>query len=238
MKKLLYILPVHNEQTVLQANVARLREHLMAFEGAEIFLVENGSKDASWPLCEELAKSPPVRAFRETSAGIGYAYDRGIREALAVVGPSRDAWLVLTAADLPFAFTDLDGARHHMEGTARILMGSKAHPESEVDRSAKRVAMSVVYRGARRAILGMRVRDSQGSVFLRADLASEIASRVESRGFFYSTELCHYAERAGETIIELPVRLEESRATSTVRPWKHGTEMLRQLLQLRARSSG
>jgi dolichyl-phosphate beta-glucosyltransferase len=236
MAKLVYFLPVHNEQTVLAANVARLREHLARFEGSEIFLLENGSRDTSWTIAQELAKQPITTAFKEDRAGIGYAYHRGFVEALERHGPSTTTWAILTAADLPFGFSDLDAAIPHLErGSSRILMGSKAHPESVVGRGAQRWAMSQAYRLARRAMLGMRVGDSQGSVFVRLDLAAEITPKIESRGFFYSTELCHAAERAGETIVELPVVLEKSNRASTVRPVKHGTEMLRQMWELRRR---
>lgn len=237
MFTLVYFLPVHNEQTVLAANVARLREHLGRFEGAEIFLLENGSQDTSWTIAQELAKQPGTTAFREERAGIGHAYHRGFVEALARFGPSKTTWAVLTAADLPFGFSDLGAAMVHLErGTSRILMGSKAHPDSQVGRGAQRWAMSQAYRVARRALLGMQVGDSQGSVFVRLDLAADLVEKMESRGFFYSTELCHHAERLGETILELPVTLEESKRASTVRPVKHGTEMLRQMWELRKRS--
>lgn len=237
MFTLVYFLPVHNEQTVLAANVARLREHLARFEGAEIFLLENGSRDTSWTIAQELAKQPGVTAFKEDRAGIGYAYNRGFEEALARFGPSKTTWAVLTAADLPFGFSDLDHAMMHLDrGDSRILMGSKAHPDSVVGRGAQRWAMSQAYRMARRALLGMHVGDSQGSVFVRLDFAAEIAPKVEARGFFYSTELCHHAEKAGETIVELPVTLEEAKRASTVRPVKHGTEMLKQMWELRKRS--
>lgn len=236
MFTLVYFLPVHNEQTVLAANVARLREHLAKLEGSEIFLLENGSRDTSWTICQELAKQPGISAFKEERAGIGYAYARGFEEALAKYGPSTKHWAVLTAADLPFGFSDLGSALTLFErGTSRVLMGSKAHPDSVAPRGLKRTAMSQAYRVARRAIVGMKVGDSQGSMFVRLDLAAEIAPKVESRGFFYSTELCHHAERAGETIVELPVTLEASKRASTVRPVKHGTEMLKQLWELRKR---
>jgi hypothetical protein len=117
-----------------------------------------------------------------------------------------------------------------------MMIGSKAHRDSQADMGPKRRAMSVVYRAARRLAVGMRVGDSQGSVFLRLDLAALLLPKVRSRNFFYSTELCHYAERAGEAIIELPVVLDtERRRASTVRPWRDGTEMARQLLELRRR---
>lgn len=237
MSRVVYVLPVHNEETILASSVARVVERLRESDGAEIFLVENGSTDASWRIARELeaAGGPvPVRAFSEPNAGIGYAYHRGLEEALARYGPSSERWAVLTAADLPFAFTDLDAAAALLDGTSgRMMIGSKAHPSSDADMGPKRRAMSAVYRLARRAVLGMHVGDSQGSIFLRLDLAGELVPRIASRNFFYSTELCHYAERAGETIVELPVVLDRERRASTVRPWRDGTNMARQLWELR-----
>lgn len=242
MSRLIYVLPVHDEADVLARNVQRIVAYLSRGtrrRDAEVFLVENGSKDASWQIAEDLAAKPsdiPVRAFFEERAGIGYAYHRGLEEALARFGPSKEHWAILTATDLPFAFSDLEGALEHLDRPeARMLIGSKAHPDSRADTGYLRRAMSISYRAARRALLGMRVRDSQGSVFLRLDLASELASKVVSRDFFFTTELCFLAERAGERIIESPVVLDESERASTVKPVRDGTAMARQLWELRRR---
>ena len=59
--------------------------------------------------------------------------------------------------------------------------------------------MSAVYRANRPTTVGMRVGDSQGSVFMRLDLASELVPKVRSRDFFYLTELCFFAERTSAT---------------------------------------
>jgi dolichyl-phosphate beta-glucosyltransferase len=241
--QIIYLLPVHNEQRVLVANVERLVGHLQRFPDSVVYLVENGSTDASWRIAQELAAAPrtaggnvPVLAFREPDAGLGFAYHRGLTEAVRAFGPSPSHWAVLTAADLPFGFSDLEAALVAFESSpSRILIGSKAHPESVANTGLKRRVVSSAYRLARRAIVGMQVGDSQGSVFLRLDLASELLPQIESRGFFYSTELCHYAERQGEHIQELPVILAANERASTVRPVKHGIEMAWQLWTLRAR---
>lgn len=239
MRKVVYILPVHNEERLLAPNVARLTTYLERLHGPEVYLVENGSTDASWDVAQDLATRfaggrVPVSAFREPRAGIGHAYHRGLGELTARFGPSPDHWAVLTAADMPFGFSDLEAALVDLDRSpARILVGSKAHPESRADRGLQRQVMSTVYRLARRAAVGMRVADSQGSVFLRLDLAAELLPQIEARGFFYSTELCHFAECAGETIVELPIVLEESQRASTVRPARDGLAMARELWRLR-----
>lgn len=240
MSRLIYVLPVHDEADVLARNVQRVVGYLSSHRwDAEVFLVENGSKDDSWRIAQELeadAREIPIRAFFEEKAGIGYAYHRGLEEALARFGPSKDHWAILTATDLPFAFSDLEAARVHLDrGAPRMVLGSKAHRDSRADTGYLRRTMSLAYRAARRALLGMRVGDSQGSVFLRLDLASELAPGVASRDFFFTTELCFLAERAGEQIVESPVVLDESERASTVKPVRDGTAMARQLWELRRR---
>src|SRR4029077_9585249 len=85
-----------------------------------------GSTDGSGPLCLQLAATyggEEVAVRVATSAkGMGYAWRRGI--ALA-----RGDTFVLTAADLPFGFTDLDGYLG-LRPRPLLVMGSKTHPES------------------------------------------------------------------------------------------------------------
>lgn len=241
MPPLVYVLPVHNEALDLAANVARLVKYLEGFPGSEIYLCENGSKDESWRISQELEEksagapgSARVRAYFEPIGGIGYGLNRGMTEAIARFGGDPKIWTVIQGADLPFGFSDVDAALVDLQrAPARMLMGSKAHPRSEVGATAKRKAMSAIYRLARRATIGMKVGDSQGSVFTRLDLAKVIVPKIQTRGFFYTTELCYYAEQEGETIVELPVVLNASRRASTVRPLKDGLAMVKELMRIR-----
>jgi dolichyl-phosphate beta-glucosyltransferase len=228
--RLSYVLPVHNEEAVLALNVARLRAHLSNYPGAEIILVENGSRDDSWRVACALAERPgsvPIRAFRVSSAGIGYAFDRGLREIIATASDATRRWAILTATDLPFDFTDLDAAGPFLgqNGPPPLLIGSKAHPASIVDVPYQRRLASWLYRQARHFIAGMRTMDSQGSIFVRLDVAARLVPQVQARDFFYTTELVLHTERLGERIVELPVTLAPSRRASTVRPLRHGTAM-------------
>jgi hypothetical protein len=244
--RLTYIVPVHNETQVLRAKVEVLVRGLRARGEGEALLVENGSSDASWDLCQELerehrasAEDPvSLRAYRVPAAGIGHAYDHGLRAMFELHPASEDQerWAVLTAADLPFGFTDVEAAERYVHD-ARIMIGSKAHPDSKVDVDMDRRLASKAYRLARRTLLGSRVGDSQGSIIVRADLARALVPMVRARGFFYSTELVYFAEREGERVREVPVTLEKERSErkSTVKPVKDGLTMLGQLLELRTR---
>ena len=239
-----YVLPVHNDEGRLGANVARLVEHLRerGFEGAEILLVENGSADRSWSVCEELAGTRdgvPVLAYREPSAGIGFAYARALAELETRHGPDRARWAVLTGSDLPWGFSDLESAKPLLDsGKAPVVIGSKAHPDSVAFRGRMRQGMSFGFRVLRRVIAGMRTGDSQGSIFLRLDVALPLARRIESRDFFYTTELVYYAEALPDGVVEVPAVIEASqlvRGATSVRAFSDSRAMLLQLIALRRR---
>ena len=237
-----YVLPVHNDETSIAENVARLAGHIRRYAGSEILLVENGSRDESWRECEKLAgvqDGVPVHAFREASAGIGFAYARGLAELERLHGPDTSRWAVLTGSDIPWGFSDLDSAIPEMaSGKAPVVIGSKAHPDSVAFAGWKRYGMSFAFRMLRRVIAGMRTGDSQGSFFIRLDVAVPLAHRIVSRDFFYSTELVYFAEALPDGVTEVSAVIEPSQlvaGATSVRPWKHGKAMLKQLIALRMR---
>jgi glycosyltransferase involved in cell wall biosynthesis len=250
-----YVVPVHNECATLERNVRRLAEHLASYPGSRILLVENGSRDESWPLCQQLANtassdcsepkgdkqaSPGVEilAYQERNAGLGYAWHRGTVEEIARADHSR--WVALTAADLPFGFTDLDGVLNVLRSglCPDIIIGSKAHRESTISTTPVRTVATLGYRVLRRLIGGMHTGDSQGTFFFTTGAVASLMDQMVSRDFFWSTELAYRAERAGKTIVEVPVTLEEQQRASTVKPFKHGIKMLRQLVELRLKDAG
>jgi dolichyl-phosphate beta-glucosyltransferase len=234
--RIAYVVPAHNEERILADTVARVVSRLKAHPGSSVALVENGSRDGTARVCRELeGEREGVRVLADSipAAGIGYAYHRGIELSLDAGAD----WLVLTAADLPFDFGDLDGFLRALaaEPGLRLAIGSKAHPESRIDTSSLRKTMSFGYRVARRALVGMRTGDSQGSIFLESGLARPLWPRISSRDFFYTTELIALAEHRGVRPLELPVTLQKELRASTVRPVKHSVAMLRKLLELRRR---
>jgi dolichyl-phosphate beta-glucosyltransferase len=239
--QLTYLIPVHNEEATLEASIERLVARMAVQPNAAIFLIENGSRDRSWEVCERLAGSAQgvvVAAFREPVAGLGHALHRGLVEALDGGGPLAERWVVMTAADLPFGFTDLDAALPAMAraGGPRLIVGSKAHPESARDGADwRRAVVSQTYRGLRRVLAGMQTADSQGSLLLRLDLGRELVGRIQSRDFFFSTEVVFLAERMGETVLEVPVVREPQRRATTVRFLRDATAMFGQLAALTRR---
>lgn len=226
-----YLVPIYNEEAVLAGTAAAIVARLEAHPGSEVVLVENGSTDRSPQLVEQLAgtlSSPNVRVVASHSAkGYGNAMRHGIDLA------SGDL-LVITAADLPFGFSDLDEALAQQPRPA-LMIGSKAHPRSLVAVSAKRKAMSSAFRLLRRLALGLDVGDSQGTILIDRALAVRIRPRLASADFFFSTELIALATRLGVAPVELPVDYRDPRPGSTVRPLHDGLRMARAVFELRPR---
>ncbi len=239
-----YIVPVHNDENSLHHCFEQLNDNLKNLQGAFAVLVENGSRDKSFEVAQNMAKDSRIVAhvFTEKNAGIGYAYHRGMSEALKLWDGSTDLWLILTASDLPFGFSDLKGFLSWYKAHApphrlitNMAMGSKGNPNSVIRNPVSRKLMTGVYRAARRWMLGMKTKDSQGSVFIRASLAKELLPLVVSRNFFYSTELVYFAEKAGNVVEEIAVTVADEIRPSTVRPIKDGSKMFLQILELRKR---
>jgi glycosyltransferase involved in cell wall biosynthesis len=226
-----YLVPVHNEEGVLASTARVVVERLSVHPGSELVMVENGSTDRSPDLVEELAKelaTDQVGVVAAHSAkGYGNAMCHGIDLATGDL-------LVITAADLPFGFSDLDAALA-LAPRARLMIGSKAHPRSRVAITAKRRAMSAAFRLLRLVVIGLRVGDSQGTILVDAGLARTVRPHLRAGDFFFSTELIAFASRMGATPVELPVDYSNPRPSSTVKPLQDGLRMARALLDLRRR---
>ncbi len=232
--KFLYFLPLHNEAAIVRRSVDKLLHALAPYPGSQVFLLENASTDDTGAIAKSLEQTRDgitVRAFSTPKAGMGAAYRMGLENLSSDAGSYR---VVFTAADLPFGFSDLRNFLP-LSPNVELAIGSKGHPLSQASRGPAREAMTLTFRLLRRVIIGMRTKDCQGTLFLRGDLACQMQS-IPSDGFFFTTEMVYRAEKNGWNVVEMPIEYLPEERPSTVRPWKHGTAMLRQLWQLRLAS--
>lgn len=233
-----YLLPIHNEEPILEETVDVVARYLAGFPGSRIVLMENGSTDRSREIAlrlEGTRHGVPVRALTLDRAGLGLAYRAGIVEALS----DDDSWIVFGAADLPFGMSDLESfVRRHAKGDGfKVATGSKLHPDSRVSRTLLRAVLTAGFYLARRALLGMKTADCQGSVIIHASVLRALAGLSTAENYFFTTELVFFAERMGYPVVELPVVYAGEKRPSTVRPFYHSWNMLRQVVALRRRAA-
>ncbi|MFE7418619.1 glycosyltransferase [Rhodococcus sp. NPDC057529] len=205
-KALSVVVPAYNSAAVIEQTVRRVAERLAGHD-VEIVVVENGSTDDTEDICTRLAADwapgPVTLVVLRSDKGMGNALRTG-------AAASRGAHVLLTADDLPFGFDDLDGAEQFAERHGRlpdVVIGSKAHPDSQVRRGALRGTLTWGFAALRRVILGMRTGDPQGTVLIDGDLLRGLVPDLVEPGFLFTTELVYLAERAGLVPVEVPVRL-------------------------------
>ena len=228
--RLSYVVPVHNQAPVLRESAVRLAVRLSDFPGSEALLIENGSTDESMRLCIELAQQLTSAEISVRVAASAKGMGCALRQGMALA--SGDV-LVLTAADLPFGFTDLDAYLTN-EPRPLLAIGSKAHHGSRTTIPLQRRIMSSAFGLLRRAAVGLSVRDTQGTILIDGGLARKLLPRLNSTDFLISTEIICWAVRAGVTPVELPITY-VAEGASTVSPLRDSLRMTRGLLALRRR---
>jgi glycosyltransferase involved in cell wall biosynthesis len=200
------VIPVFNEEGILSASLAGLREDLARLGWPyEVILAENGSRDRTAQVAREIAaRTPEVKVISIGEPNYGRALLQGIRAA-------RGEFVVCDEIDL----CDADFHRRALElleqGSADLVVGSKAAEGSDDARPALRVAATQVYNGLLRVALGFHGTDTHGlKAFRRTALFDVVEACVSDRDVFAS-ELVIRAERAGLRIREIPVRVVEKR---------------------------
>ena len=203
------IIPVYNEEAILQTAVVDLIDRLREFDWTyELRLAENGSTDRTVEVGEELAKRFPQVSIASVGApNYGLALRRGIEAA-------RGEFVICDEIDL----CDTDFYRRALEaletGQADFVVGSKVMAGASDERPLFRRLGTVVINGMLRVALGFRGTDTHGlKAFRRASVIDVANSCLVDKDLFAS-ELVIRAERGGVRMLEIPVRVLEKRPPS------------------------
>jgi glycosyltransferase involved in cell wall biosynthesis len=207
--KLTIIIPVYNEEGILHASVVdlieRLAEHPWTYE---ILLAENGSRDRTVEVGQELAKKyPQVELFSAPRPDYGYALRAGILRA-------RGELVVCDEIDLcdvefyvrAVELLDLD--------EADLVVGSKAMPGADDQRPLLRRVATRIINGMLSALTGFGGTDTHGLKAFRRDRLVHTAERCQLGRDLFASEFVIRAEREGWRVQEIPVRIMEKRPPS------------------------
>jgi glycosyltransferase involved in cell wall biosynthesis len=197
------VVPVHNEEAVLERNVRLLldylrREYPFRFS---VVVADNASTDATCAIAARLAgEEPEVELLRLDGKGRGFAL--------------RTAWLASRAEVVSYMDVDLSTNLESflplvaplLSGHSEVAIGTRLAHSAHVHRRIKREILSRGYNLLVR--LGFRAgfSDAQcGFKALRADAAGLLLPLVEDDGWFFDTELLLLAVRNAMRIHEVPV---------------------------------
>ena len=197
--RLSYFFPAHNEEANVRELVAEALEALPTLaEVFEIIVVNDGSRDATGAIADELAAANPgvVRAVHHpTNLGYGAALLSGFRAA-------GHELVAFTDGDRQFRVADLGRltARLGEADRADVVVGYRIKRADPLIRTI----YARLYRFANRVWFGLKVRDVDCACKLfRRDALAGIA--VESGGAFFSAELLIKLNAAGRSIAEVGV---------------------------------
>jgi putative flippase GtrA len=197
------VVPVHNEQEVLEASIWRLHGYLKASFpfSFRITIADNASTDATWPLARRLADQlPDVRAVHVPQKGRGRAL--------------RQVWSVSAAAVVAYMDVDLSTGLEALlpliapllSGHSDLAIGTRLANGAAVVRGPKRELVSRCYNLLLRATMRARFSDAQcGFKAVRTEVVKALLPAVEDQAWFFDTELLLAAQRAGLRIHEVPV---------------------------------
>jgi glycosyltransferase involved in cell wall biosynthesis len=208
------VIPIYNEQGILHAAIVDVRERLKPFGWKyEIILAENGSRDDTVRIAEELSakyNDPNDGEIRIMSLGEPN-YGKALKQGILL---ARGEFVICDEIDL----CDADFHRRSIEilesGEADFVIGSKLAQGAEDDRPMWRHAASLAYSGMLRVILGFRGTDTHGlKAFRRVALLDTVRACLVDKDVFAS-EFVIRADRGGIKIKEIPVRVIEKRPPS------------------------
>jgi glycosyltransferase involved in cell wall biosynthesis len=226
------VVPVHNEERVLEASIRRLHSHLareLPFS-ARITIADSASTDSTLAIARALAMElPGTHVIHLAEKGRG----RALRAAWS---SSRSDVLAYMDVDLS---TDLGAllplVAPLLSGHNDLAIGSRLVEGARVERSAKRELISRTYNFLLRLSLGSRVSDAQcGFKAGRRQAIQALLPAVENEHWFFDSELLHLAEQSGLRIHEVPVDWTED-PDSRVHLIATAIEDLRGIARLRRR---
>jgi glycosyltransferase involved in cell wall biosynthesis len=209
------VIPVYNEEAILHAAVVDLRERLKPMGWSyEIILAENGSRDRTVEIGQELAAKYGVddEGGQVKMISLGEPnYGKALKQGILL---SRGDLVICDEIDL----CDAEFHRRAVDiletGEADLVIGSKLVAGAEDDRPAIRHAASIAYSSMLKLLLGFRGTDTHGlKAFRRLALLDIVRSCLVDKDVFAS-ELVIRADRGGVRTREIPVRVIEKRPPS------------------------
>jgi glycosyltransferase involved in cell wall biosynthesis len=205
------VFPAYQEEEYLPTAVEHvingLRERNVA---GQVIIVENGSRDRTYAVAQELAvRFPEVQALQNSTADYGLALKRGL---LAATGE----FVVNFDVDLyDLRFMDTAIATISAPGGPSLVVGSKRGVGALDQRHWTRKFVTAVFSTLLRVGFGLKVSDTHGMKAMRREDVVPFAQKCLFGVDLFDTELILRCERGGLSTGEVPITVEEHRPART-----------------------
>jgi glycosyltransferase involved in cell wall biosynthesis len=230
MKAFEIVIPVHNEERILEHSVRKLHAYVCNNFAVpfQITIADNASSDATPDLARRLAeKLDDVEVLYLDRKGRGRALRAAWMRSDADVLAYMDVDLSTDLSALGELLTPL------LEGRGDLAIGSRLTPGAQVTRGLERELISRSYNLLLHLLLGTGFSDAQcGFKAGRREVIQQLLDDVEDQAWFFDTELLYLAQRRKLAIHEVPVRWVED-LDSRVEILATAREDLRGIIRLR-----
>jgi glycosyltransferase AglD len=201
------VVPVYNEADFIpQALPLLIRAVEDVGAPYTIRIVENGSTDGTARAAEDARGTANVVVESLPQPDYGAAMRKGFLDA-------DSDWVV--NFDIDYFSSDFLRAVLNQPDHVDLVIASKRDPNSEDRRPFIRRLATGVFNLLLTVVLNSKVSDTHGMKGFRRKLVDDIAPQVMSTEDLFDTELVVRAERAGYSIVEIPVVVEEMRTAKS-----------------------
>jgi dolichyl-phosphate beta-glucosyltransferase len=231
--RLSIVIPAYNEQARIVVTLRKTLEYLASqHPQSEVIVVDDGSRDETARMVEEVAASEPrLTLLRQPqNRGKGAAVRRGM---LAARGQN----VLFMDADLSTPIEEVEKLLVYLREGADVVIGSRGLAESDirVHQPFPREWMGRTFNLLVRSLLMGGFKDTQcGFKLFTREAAQALFSKQELDGFAFDVEILLLGKELGYRIREVPVIWYHA-PNSKVSPITDSSRMFRDLVRLRAK---
>jgi len=202
--RLTVVIPTYNKETRIAASLEAVAAYLAGKPFAsEIVVVDDGSADRTADAARTaLAGRPHAKVLRrERNLGKGASVKEGVLAASGEV-------VLFCDDDLATPIEELDKALAALDAGADVVIGSRAHPDSEIRVRQRRPRewMGKAFNVLVRLFVLRGYRDTQcGFKAFRRAAATDVFSRLRTPGFGFDVEVLVLSRDLGYRVAEIPV---------------------------------
>ena len=225
------IIPAYNESQRILASLDKILAYIAEQQwGAEVIVVNDGSRDNTAEIVREYAKThPPVKLIENPgNRGKGYTVRNGMMHAHGDI-------LLFTDADLSSPIQEARKLFAAIANGADVTFGSRwLQAELQTERQPLyRQVFGRIFNLLLRIILGLKYKDTQcGFKAFTRKAAHQIFSRQMIDRWGFDPEILFLAEKFGYKVAEVPVEWAHDNR-SKINPVTDGAKMFVEMLRVR-----
>jgi len=207
MSSLSIVIPVYNEEKVLEKNVKAYVRYLekLKLDGIlddyEIILYENGSSDNTFEAAQMIAsETNNIRAFNSAHRGLGYATRLGM---CAAGMQYATVCAIDMGCDIGFIRKALRNIMLHP--SYQVIIGSRNLPESKSSRPWFRTLLSKGYTALINLLYGTDFSDVGAARLYETSLAKRIFETTKADDAFIEVEVSMIIKNSSIRTMEIPI---------------------------------